>query len=775
MKELLNLISSLSEENFKLLVKEYLKEKYNTPHVRIIDGPYDGGNDLEVFINDKEIRKNIQVTVQKTGFETKLKRDIEKSSKNVKRFHYLNNLDFFINQIITKQKRNELTLFSELNFAINLNIYDAKFFEQESENFPSIRNITYRCHNLKTDTDFKFADKQSKILFDVLTLNHRSIEIKRNFIYSYIFSFLYAKPNSSIEEVLEYLNTHLNNSLYFEYVEKELNYLRSKKCLVSHNDKKRFILSEEKQKEISEIYSNVTLQEKQLREIIEDFIAKKGIDCSSDELANILFFLYQENYTIDIDEVNSTNNSFGASIKKTFNDLVLFFMKKGLDEEKSKMASKDLIIICQSNEFLNKLSSVYLFNNLYSSNKLESYINSKKPKIFLDTQILIRMICVLYNEKIDFVDTAMQSIKILLSTFEKFKDKIDIYSSYDYVDEVAGHLLEALKLQRFLNLPFIVRLGKSKNVFYNTYIELLNNNYFEDDYDFIYFIGELLDEDFVLGNDKDFLRSASKKIAQILELSDIKLIYHDTYSNYLIIKKEYEISLAMQSKVRSAIATDNDLRTIIYLATKDYHQDQLTKEFNEPFLITWDSAFYSFRKKLLTTHKELSYWYIYSPLKVVDRLSVMNFNLNSKSISLNIVALTETNFNYSSKTTSFIDVISSFFHTDDVSKLSIIHKLIDLKEDTKNIQEVPSHEEFKESEEDNITQLLLNLKGHYHSYETKYKFDDLIEIFELPQFEDEIIYIFENALSKYRIGQNLDNMFAKFDELISKNKKQTLY
>lgn len=366
----------------------------------------------------------------------------------------------------------------------------------------------------------------------------------------------------------------------------------------------------------------------------------------------------------------------------------------------------------------------------------------------------------------------MQSVRILHSTIEKFKDRLRIVSSYDYVGEVSGHLLEAAKLQRFLSLPFISKLGKSKNVFYNSYLELKRGGQVDDDTDFIDFLEILLDEKINYANESDFLRIVDKKIADILELSGIELIYHPNYPNYQSIKKAYELSLSYQSRDRSYTAMENDLRTILYLATKENHTNQDNGELNEPFLVTWDSAFYAFRKQLLHDHNELTYWYIYSPLKIVDRFSVMNFNLNPKSISSNIVALTETNFNYSTKTTSFIDIISSFFNTEDVSKLSIINKLASLQKSTKGLDEVPTHEEFKDKEENTITHLLLNLRSHYHSYDAKYKFDDVIKVFEMPEFENDILKIFETTITNYKVTTNLETMFISFDELITtKNEK----
>lgn len=770
-KELNNLISALSEDNFKKLVQEYLKEKYKTPHVRIVDGPYDGGNDLEILIGETEIRKNIQVTVQKTSIEKKLDEDLEKSKQNVTKYEYQKSLDFYISQNISKDKRNELELHAEVDYGIQLKIIDGNILSQEAEKYKSIHDFTYQAHNIQND-NLTIADKQTKILFDVLTLDKNSVEIKKNFINSYIFSYLFTCPDSTLKDIFGYINPHLNNTLHIDYLEKELNYLRLKQQLISPTDKKKYQLSEDKKSDISAIFSNVSSQEASLKEMIDGFINKNNIKCTCDELVGILYKLYRENYTIDIEELKNTNNSFSASIRKIFNDLTSFFTKKGIPQSNSKTLATELLKLCNSNEYLNKLSSIHLFTNLYSSDKLEKYINGNVKEILIDTQILIRIICILFNEKFDYSDTALQSVKILLNTFTKFKDKVKLISTYDYVGEVVGHMMEALKLQRFMNLPIISKLGNSKNVFYNVFLELKRNDILDEETDFYEFISEIVDEEIGEGDEDLLYKLLLNKIEEILQLADIELIYHPTYQNYLAIKREYEIALANASKERSYNARENDLRTILYLATKENHVNEETGEMNEPFLVTFDSAFYIFRKKLLDAHKTLSFWYIYSPLKIVDRLSVMNFTVNPQSINLNIIALTETNFNYSSKTTSFLDVISSFFYTNDVSKLSIINKLAKLKKSSQNVDEVPVVDEFKDREDDNLTTLLLNLRNHYHTIEAKYKFDDVVQVFEIPKFENNIISIFESSLKDFKTTFTWTFLFDRFDALIETSKKE---
>ena len=90
--EYANLINALSEDNFKLFVKNYLLDYWETDEVNITDGPWDGGIDAVIIKNGKEVKRNIQITVQ-DNYESKLIKDIEKSKKNVANFNYQNKLD----------------------------------------------------------------------------------------------------------------------------------------------------------------------------------------------------------------------------------------------------------------------------------------------------------------------------------------------------------------------------------------------------------------------------------------------------------------------------------------------------------------------------------------------------------------------------------------------------------------------------------------------------------------------------------------------------------
>ena len=480
-QETVNLINGLSEENFKTLVKRFVKEYYQSSDVRITDGPYDGGNDLEIFVDGKEIKKNIQITVQKSDFETKLIEDLKKANSNVEKYNYLNKLDFYISRSLTKAKRNELIRNAELNYNIDLKIFDSNTLAELSEEFKSIlESISDAYAPILREPAIKI-DKKQKITYDYIASSNESSSIKKQFIYSYILSFIYENPGSTVENIHSGLSEIFSGEFDIAFFLTQLNILKGKGDLITPIDKTKYELSQTTHEEIKKIFDQTNALEGLLKNTIEDFLIKNGIHNKSDELINILFEAYKENYKVDIDEITLATSSFQSSIRKVYTQVIRFFKTNNLSEEKAKSLTKELLVICSNSDYLNKLGVSLMFTNLFKSDKLEKYLNTSIQDIFIDTQILLCILCVKYAPK-DFEsdDIAIKSVREFLSTVEKFNSNVYLNTFNDYIDEVVGHLLEALKLQRFLELPYISRFGPSKNVFYNFYIELLNKGVIEN-------------------------------------------------------------------------------------------------------------------------------------------------------------------------------------------------------------------------------------------------------------------------------------------------------
>lgn len=322
--QLKNLIKSLSEINFKDLIVYYCKTRFNADNVRIIDGPYDGGNDLEIIKGDVDIKRNIQVTINKS-YEHKLEADLCKISKLATRN---NQLDFFISQELSKTKRESLETNAILNHNITLKIYDANILAQEPIN--GLRERVYKYHNIDTNISVDI-DKNTKILFDVLTLGKKSVEAKKNFFTSLVLSCIYNNPHIKYHQLAELIKPQLKNKIDDDYLKKEINALKQKQIVLSPTtDKWEFYLSDNKQQEINEIYQQCNLLEKILLRDVHNFIEANAIPCSESDLCNAIKSLYYENYKITVEDLTKSNESTIYSVKKTYADLVNFFTKKRL-------------------------------------------------------------------------------------------------------------------------------------------------------------------------------------------------------------------------------------------------------------------------------------------------------------------------------------------------------------------------------------------------------------------------------------------------------------
>lgn len=755
-EQLKNLIKALTEPNFKDLIVCYCKDKFNADNVRIIDGPYDGGNDLEIIKGDKDIKINIQITINRS-YEKKLESDLLKISKLENRN---TQLYFFISQELSKTKRDDLESNALLNHNIILTIYDANVLSQEP--FPIIREKVYGYHNIDTKLSVR-TDKNTKILFDVLTLGKNSVEVKKNFFTSLILSFIYNNPHIKYNQLVELIKPQLRNKVDDDYLKKEINLLKQKQIILSPNaDKWEFYLSDAKYQEINEIYQKCDLLEKVLLRKIQNYIVCNKIPCNEKDLCEAIKSLYYENYKITVADLTKANESTASSVKKTYTDLINFFIKRGCSPDNASDFAKGVLQIVGDNEYLNKIAATSLFTNLYNDDKLQTYINNQSKSVLLDTQILIRLLCVIYEESYDYDDIAIKSIGILYHTLSKFKRNTTLYTTQEYVAEVAAHIQEALKLQRFLDLPYKDMFGRSKNVFYNAYISLQKAGYIDENWTLEDFICELITEDKLQMpsyTDADFIGYVVDKLSFIYEHSSLNMEIVNGYSSdpkYVSIKKEYEKMLLTTNRSnRTPTAVTNDVKSIMLMHDRYQNYNEQT------FIVSWDYAFLDIRQKLNKEYKDYTNWYAFTPLKMIDRLSIMNYSINPTSISLDIIALAENNFNYTTKTTSFFDFISSFFNKKDVKEHSIIKKLAQLNKDLTPMTNDP---EVNFEDESPFVRMLLDIQEHYNEVSSKYNLDNLITTFENSVIEDSLISIFKKYL---KTGLNKEQLFSNIDNLIS--------
>lgn len=768
-EELKNWIEKLSEENFNELVLNFTKEYFNTNEIFISNGPYDGGNDLVISSNGVDQKRNVQITVQKKGYERKIMDDVAKSKENVLKYSYQKRLDYYISQTVSPSKKVELNREADVKYGIDLNIYDASQLAGLSVDYKSISKTIYNFHKMAFPKEKLDIDSNSKILFDTLTMSKDTTQLKNDFIRSFILFYFYENGISPVSNLIESLKKVFLNKFEDSFYQTEVGRLKNKGELILVNDgkPKTYDLSEEIRNKFLRISQKAQIQEAELLNEVKSILTKYYLENETEKIVNLLVQLYNSNYEVDQNEIEHSANGHAQKTNRIFLQITNHLIQKAhMSEKEANEVSRNLLIICSKNDLLNKSSISKMFTGLFKSDKLEYYLSKSKRKVYLDTQILLQVICNTY-EDIYSNDQLYTAVKVFLNTVDDASIPISLHTTVDYVKEVAGHLQSALKLERFLDLDYIKDLGPSKNVFFNFYIELKRNNI--EFNSFSEFFENLLEIDIPDYSNYKFVDIVSQEIIERLEMLHItvespSLFDENDYKKY---KKEYEMALSYGKHFKKSYeARKHDLNAIIHIADKQFDLEEY--EFIEPYLITWDTSFYEVRKAF-RKFKELSFWYIMTPLKFSDTISVIDMKINPEAINYNIVSMVEDNFNLSSESISFIDLLNSFFNDQKLSKWKLGGKFAKLRKKLEDESE--QNDNLKEKKKNlPIDEFLLLLQNHYQNSSSNHSFSELTNLFQNNDYADSICNLIELNINNFSVDNKLkESISNELDLLIVKN------
>jgi len=762
-------IINLSEPNFNELIVNFAKEYYDTKEVHISNGPYDGGIDLVYAKNGKEQKRNIQITIQEKGYETKLREDLKKASENSEKYAYQKRLDFYISQKITQSKKNELVREAELDYEIDLKIYDANKLSGLASEYKSIRNTIQKFNTVAFPAENIKIDKNTKILFDTLTMSRDTTQLKNDFVKSFILFHFFEHGESKVSDVVDGLKKVFYDKFQNSFYENEIGRLKLEGSIqvISDSKPKTYDLSSEMREKFEKINQKAEIQEAELLSEVNKILTRFNLMQETESIVNLLVELYNSNYESDISETQHVTNGHNRKIHKIFSEIICYIQKNSdISENQANDIARNLLVVCKKNDYLNKASISGMFTNLFKSDKLEYYLSQTERKVYLDTQILLQCICNIYSEE-NIDDQLYNAIRVFLDSIENAKIPISLNTTTDYVSEVAAHIQNALKLENFLSLDYIQDLGKSKNVIFNYYLALKEKG--ADFEDFSAFVNDLLEIETPAYDDLNFIEIVAQVIIERFEMLEINVETPRWYepNEYKKYRKEYEISLSYsQHDNKSYEARKHDLNAILHICDNQF--DMKEYDFIEPYFITWDTSFYEARKSLLKL-KNLSFWYLMPPLKFANTISLIDFKVNNEALNYNIISMVEDNFNLSSQSISFFDLMSSFVDTGKVSKWKLGGIFAKMRSKLRDELDIKDFQKIKHGNLP-IDELLLMIRNHYQNPGTTHKFSEIISLFQNNDFADEISNLIESNLNNFMDGKNLKaSIIEGLDTLIEKN------
>lgn len=751
-QEYIQLVKVLNGDKLLEFAKKFFVNKYKGNGVTIEECEWENSYILTILRNSSEIKRFIHIS----GVTEDLKSFIESNIANIAEHsnsRVFRRLECFcLSQIEDKESLIEK---ADFDFGVTLEIIDIDVLRDYIEREKNLRDFLTSDISTFSTQPRKF-DQKDKLLYDLFATGNKIADLKNSFISSYIQYYLFELGPQSVVDLKNNLYNPLPN-LSSRAFDDAIDQCRTDGII--HFSDGKYDLTEDCRTRLEELRALTIATEDRLLKQFEECLEKYNLKDISHFILDKILELYKALNNSELATLNHQNDSDLAE-KRLVLELFDLLIHRGIDKTIANSIVQDILTIISDSDYLSKVSATTLFTSLFNSDSLDQYLGMQKRIVFIDTQVLMQLICVEYQD-VPYEDSLYEAGRILLQQLEDSENYLCLFTTSDYIREISNHLFEAYNLKRFVDLPYIKDFGPSKNIFYNFYLYLneLNDNDFScyEDY-----IEDLLNTDLPLPNNyPDFVAIADKLVIDLLNSIGITIKPINPPTNLTSLRRDYDILLGNHPKKNKA--RENDVLCMYYLSDQTNFINNETRLIEEPYFITLDTTILPMRKKLVDNYQR-SYWYIYPPLKFANRLSIMNLKLNSKNINYDIICMAETNFKASYETISMLDIMSKFFKKDEIGNKKLPRLLAQMKAEERNSDHL---RDYSDNNHNNlpIDVVLNDIHKHYRNLGISY-LDNISRLFEIDELSDTIFNLLKSACNKVLQNNRVeDGLFKELDKL----------
>ncbi|MBB3837949.1 hypothetical protein FHS57_001946 [Runella defluvii] len=752
-KLLLNSLVACEKYEFDKIIKIYLKEVYNYQKIILTDGKDDTGIDMKVF--DSGIEKvQFQLTVQKsetqrekTKFEIKLFEDVAKARLNNAKYGYSNSLFFFYSRPLTNKSIREYQKRALSEFSINLTLIEANRIVEEAEEYLQLQKAIIDTNEIEkvVFNDSIFPESDKNLVFDLIGFG-KSSDFKLQIIESFILQEILVNDSLNLNEILKSCSNKFGKNENNIFYNKLVNKLQSNKKIKKNNSSQYELTNEEKERliKLKDIYdANERNFIRGIRSTLNSYSQEEHLEEYIMELKNIYINNFNTNIIELIDNLH-TNNLAG-----TFKDFINFIKVhyKGSSEQIKSLA-KELFSFCQEDFFLQKFCAGKVFSETSNLSRIEKYVNTQK-KIFVDTQLAIYGLCFYHNPKSVYNNYYFNTTRLLINFCIENRIKLNLPDRYLW--EVQTHLEEAFNLLPFTQLPNFTKLGKSRNVFYNYYLNYITE---KEHISFDFFLDQF-----------GFKSSDNYKKHNLIIESHLKKMGFQITSPTKLYEIEdtsriIQYDLMLNHKFKTKFSLNNDAIVMEYLSDDDIEIHKL-----QPILLSWDKTFFNVQKIFFTKNPTYQRWFLMTPSRFIDQYSLLQFKIDSDTISSEMIAfLTD---DIVQGTHALIDSIAFIFTNNEVS-LEYANRLAEIRDnEIHRIQEKEIIPPENMEGEAVIDDVFYKLTTHYQENESS--LEKFKSVFSDPALIDRVMEVIKRAIDNiYKKNKTLDNtVFVEFDSIIN--------
>lgn len=659
-------IEGMSKEEFDELVRIVQLSYWRYHEAVIIDGTNDGGCDIRVFQNKRDIKKCIQITIKKQPLEDKIKKDLKKVSDMISQFGYSNKFEFYCSITLSPEKKEEYIKYAIDEYDIELNIFDGKHLSQLD--CKDAVNYIYSLHpDVVLQPEQMNIDRATKTLYDLLAHGKDSSDIKNSLVDSVIISILYEKGAIGLPELTKELEHRLGKNI--PDITHSVNVLKSDQRINSDEQNKKLLcLSDDEFDNVQEILALSAKTEKDFCSEFTSILSKYQINYTP-KILEELKKLYKFYYSKDIDYHSKDDETAYIKIFENFKKYLLNLIS---NKEKIDLLIADIKELCENNNYLNKISASESFLSLYKSNQLESYLNQRQKDIYLDTPTFVYLLCAYYGvDRNDWDNPCYRSMKSLIKLKSTYSDKVGFYIIRDYLGEVVGEIQKALQYARLDKYSFFNELGGTTNSLYNYYDYLKKTDLFEIDddiksfEDFMYALGLDNTDPY----DSRFYNDTLCFLQGVADEYGIEVVEWYPDDKYFEIKGIYEKILFLKKRDKSDTAIRNDVNQVITSLLDEGDADM--------YFATWDTTIHLLRDRVLDTINQGKYHYfnIYNPAKLSNKIALENFNIDESALTNEIFAYADKKYDISNRVKSLLEIIAPFLKDVNGSNNKLLRKL----------------------------------------------------------------------------------------------------
>jgi hypothetical protein len=759
-KLFVQLVQSMEDPEMDKIAQKYMEEVEGEKKLFNCNGPYDHGLDMRGF-DITEINAQYQITTRANKFELKLKEDLGKAKRNVDNYNLPKKIMYFYSYPLTSNLILGFKKMAKDDFNLNLNLIEANNIAGVSAHYKTLKELILELSEYeKYQSDDKFfTDTKIKAFYDLMSFG-TSTDIKHDILKSFIINYLNDNGKVSLKNSLKYLNEHFSTSIDKEYFKRFMLILKSEQRIIIDSEYIELTINEKNriQKVIEDYKIEETLLKKDLIKILE----KHNIQSEVDLIITHLGKLYESNYSSNLGEFIERKTNI-QDLKTATEEFKNLLDTKIQDKLKSEILAKELLKITDKNEILSRIAAGRVYSKVNAPEKLQQYIfqNNNNKEIFLDTNVIIYLLFVHYDPEAGFSNYHFESAKQLLNFREKYN--LLFLTTRTYAIETANIFKDALSIVPFTKLPIFESLGGSTNIVYNFYIHLKDQSLLEKDIDsFEEFLNEFHFKQKINDPENNYFH-------QIKYLLDSLSIEIETPNHYDIIKCVDLINQDLKSneKNKSSFAINNDAIMMMRLGDDDVEINPL-----DPIFCTWDLALIKLRKKYFEEFTSCTKWMIYTPTRLMDHFSMMNFEVKSGTLTNEVLSILEEDYSFQSKTQSLLDTIINIINPKNEVGLKYTNRLAKIRE--QEIIEIDRTEDAKNTNIDtsSVDIVFKDLFVHYAFNNEKGRyFETFKSIFTKEEYFEDVFKILSEEINKVNdIGITSNALYQKIDDVMMKIK-----